>query len=296
MLGQVPVYYKESPQSNNLQEAAKVFKTRAQYSELIKDTKHAVTQLKDWKTDLSSEPNNTGPGVLALGASPKLVKWALKDQGFKVATVNASKIKPGMVPTQEFNEYLARKLGKLGQADSVILMDFADSGGSLLKIKEDVKALRRNGTVEPAETTETVHTVALGTSPGFHGEANEANKALIDKVVTDIPNLQHDLDKQRLKNFVLGRNKQKNDYDSWKNTTAATRDERMINGKRSHELYQQQKTLLRQALGLDVLNVKTEDFIQSNGSDTEFESDGSVYSVQGSEHGGSAKHHSTDPD
>jgi hypothetical protein len=52
--------------------------------------------------------------------------------------------------TAEFEEYLKRELDKCGSVTTFVLMDFADTGASLYKLKKDVKELRPLATVKTA--------------------------------------------------------------------------------------------------------------------------------------------------
>jgi hypothetical protein len=275
--GVVPVFCEPDVHADNFNAAIKMFNTRVKNNELIADVNSAILQLEEWEPRLSEEENNERPAILALGASPKMMKWALKDRGFKVATINASSIPREGAPTPDFKNYVDRKLQELGEPKSVIVMDFADSGASLLKIRDDVKALRGAARL-------TVRTVALGTSPAFESSKNEANRKLIDKVVEGIPSLETSLNEQQLKNHGLGRNKEKNHYATWNNTTASKLDMRPMKGMPAHEFYQQQKLLLKAAMQLPVLNVEVDNLLPQQ-EDLGFSSGESNHSARGSDHG-----------
>ncbi|WGG49421.1 hypothetical protein [Rugamonas sp. DEMB1] len=252
--GVVAVFCEPGVHADEFSAAIKMFNTRCEHKELIENVNSAISQLEEWEPRLDEIESNERPAVLALGASPKLVKWALKDRGFKVATINASSIPREGAPTPDFNNYVDRKLQKLGDPKSVIVMDFADSGASLLRIRDDVRTLRDDPRV-------TVRTVALGTSPAFKSSKNEANRELIDKVVGDIGTLETSLNEQRLKNHSLGRNKAKNYYATWNKADASKLETGSMKGMPAHEFYQQQKLLLKAAMQLPVLNVEVDNLL-----------------------------------
>jgi hypoxanthine phosphoribosyltransferase len=85
-------------------------------------------------------------------------------------------------------------------------MDFADTGASLYQLKKDVKKLRPQAAVQ---------TAAIGKSEMLDKEVNKKYKDDLDLIVTGIDSLQKDLREQRLKYYVVGRNKKKNPYAEW---------------------------------------------------------------------------------
>jgi hypothetical protein len=236
--------------------AVAVFAARLNRAPLVRDVASAVQQLQQYS-------GKTGCGYIALGGSPKLVKWALKAHGFTVCTVNASKVTEGTKRTPQFETYLERKLSKLGTPATYVVMDFADTGASLRQIKKDVSDLRPHARVLA---------VAVGNSPGFLAESKPEFRAGIDHVLTGIPDLTKALHEQTLKFYVLGRNKQKNDYATWNDTQSTQLDTTKTAGNKlpNNALFQQQKVLMPKVLMLPEVTVKFDDlFDETAGSDAD---------------------------
>ncbi|MGD1926355.1 MAG: hypothetical protein ACFB03_19535 [Paracoccaceae bacterium] len=235
-----PLFYDGVVPNATLDMAWRIFFARQ--GGLVEEVRDAANQLA--RLDESAAPNT---GYVALGASPKLVKWALKSLGKPICTVTVSGIKKGVPPSEAFLSYLQGKISKLGDCEKIVVFDFADTGASLLKIKEDIES-----TCEKMGRRVPVMTAALGTSPQFHGTKNAENKAAINFEVRSIPNLQQALYKQNTKGS-LGRNKVKNAYDGWS-------DERR-GFSETHDKYQDSKatwtTLLGQ--GLTAIQLTEED-------------------------------------
>lgn len=140
---------------------------------------------------------------IAVGQSAKPVSWQLKDKGAAVISVNVSSINKNEAPTKDYQAYLQKKIGdKLNGRRSIVVMDYADSGASLRRVKADIKGLPKMDQVQ-------VQTVALGTTQP-HGLAG------IDMVFSksEFNELNEALHGQDLK-LVMGRKKVKNDYKTW---------------------------------------------------------------------------------
>jgi hypothetical protein len=102
--------------------------------------------------------------------------------------------------------------------------------------------------------------------------------------ILSFSSLKKALNEQQLKNHGLGRNKEKNPYASWNNTTAAQLDMSPMKGMHAHEFYQQQKSLLKAALQLPVLNVEVGNLLPQE-EDLGFSSGESSHSARGGDHG-----------
>ena len=258
--GIVKVHCAEGTSSADLAGPARTFDIRLGRAALFRDTRSAVQQLQELYA-------KDGTGYIAVGGSPKLVKWLLKQRGFSVVTVNASGVALDKSATGEFTAYLGRKLDKLGAPARYVVMDFADTGASLIKLKADIQALRPSAEVRA---------VAIGTSPEFNASKNADNKARIDTVLAGIPDLQKALHEQSLKLYVLGRNKVKNDYATWstersKALAGAPESGSGIKATTLHAHYQAQKTALPPLIDLPEVDVKFEDLFDE-ASDSEYES------------------------
>lgn len=247
--GHVSVYCTQETTAAELNRPAQIFEVRHGGAALFRDTRSAVEQLQ-------GQYAKDGTGYVAVGGSPKLVKWLLKKRGFKVVTVNVSKVAPGMSPTPDFLKYLEVKLTKLGNPARIVVMDFADTGGSLIQLKADVARLRED---------KDIRTVAVGTSDKFNASYNAANKAKIDVVLVGIPNLSKALTEQQLKLHILGRNKEKNEYESWskeQSTVLAGKAGKGSSIKQDTTLsahYQTQKAIMPQVIDLPELVFLVED-------------------------------------
>jgi hypothetical protein len=136
---------------------------------------------------------------MALGASPKLIKWVLKRKGYNAVAISVSKVTAKAKPTGEFLEYVKRKLAKITN-NNIVLMDFVESGESLVEVKSVLSGLWKRGVVAA---------VALGTGSKF--EPDGAYAAKIDYVVKNIPNLTKGFEMNTYKQ-ILGRNKDMRDY------------------------------------------------------------------------------------
>ncbi|MBP5943291.1 MULTISPECIES: hypothetical protein [unclassified Pseudomonas] len=147
-----------------------------------------------------------GSGFLSLGASPKLVKWRMKQKGVTVKAVNVSSIAIGATPSLAFTTYLNGKLPTLPKDKPIVVFDFTDSGASLYQVKRNVQAL--------VPGTE-VKTVAVGHSEKLLKGINRTYKDDLDHIFNEtIPTLSRLLFTQSTKG-TLGRAKPKNPYGSW---------------------------------------------------------------------------------
>jgi len=147
-----------------------------------------------------------GSGFISLGASPKLLKWRMRQKFAIIRTVNASKIEAGADPTPAFIEYLKGKLSVLPADKPIVVLDFADSGVSLYQIKRAIQSIRPDAAIK---------TVAVGHSEKLLKESNKAYKDDLDRIFNEeIPSLSSSLFKQATKN-TLGRSKVRNPYATW---------------------------------------------------------------------------------
>lgn len=208
-------------------------------------------------------------GFMALGASPKIVKWALQTKGAITTTINASRIKVGVAMTLDFKTYLKRKLQKLAGKQQIIVMDYADSGASLFKIKQDVLACCEE---MPVFQGTVIATTAVGASDVLEKGCNATYKGDIDYIFTEeeIPTLRQLLYTQSLK-AIIGRAKNKMEYENWKESER-TRGE-------GFGSYSYNRTVYRQILSLPDQLITTEDFnslfpeTDSDDDDFSFDSD-----------------------
>lgn len=137
--------------------------------------------------------------IAALGASPKFIKWILKQKGYNTVAISVSKVKGDVEPTKEFIEYVERKLGKISN-NNIALLDFVDSGESIVQIKTILSKLWKKGRVDA---------VALGVGAKFKPEGSYAPS--IDFIVKNIPELTKGFQGVSYKN-QLGRAKDMVDY------------------------------------------------------------------------------------
>lgn len=255
--GLVPVYCETDTTSEKFEDALKVLTSRMGKGKLFQDVRSAVGQLQEMY-------GKGGTGYIAVGGSPKLVKWLLKKRGFAVVTVNVSGVGATGARTEEFTEYLRRKIAKLGSPDRYVLMDFADTGVSLIKLKQDVLELVGG---------KSVSAVAVGTSHEFHATKNQTNKMQIDKILTGIPDLTKALTEQTIKLYVLGRNKEKNPYATWSfaqgdKLAGAPEAGSGIKASTLSEHYQSQKASIPRLMELDLIEINIESLIEDDTSDS----------------------------
>ncbi|WP_233857418.1 hypothetical protein [Paraburkholderia sp. HD33-4] len=251
--GRVPIYDVKGTKPETRRSAIADFLHRMGYAKLFGDTCSAVQQL-------IQKCGEDGVGYIAVGGSPKLVKWLLKYRGFKVVTVNVSevsKVELEHAPTSDFKRYLARKLEKLGNPGRYIVLDFADTGDSLIKLKRDVK-----DTLEQAGRSAEVLAVAVGGSPKFFSEKNTTKREQII-VLDGIPDLTEVLHKQLLKNYILGRNKAKNPYATWSEEQSKKLEVPTQAGIKDHTHYQTMKTALPKLIGMGRIQVDIVDLLDN---------------------------------
>ncbi|MCE4072329.1 MULTISPECIES: hypothetical protein [Pseudomonas] len=184
-----------------------------------------------------------GSGFISLGASPKLIKWRMKQKGASIRAVSVSGIKVGNLSTEPFREYLKNKIASLPKEKPIILFDFVDSGSSLYQIKRDIQAV---GKCE-------VKTVAIGHSVQLMKHCNQLYKADLDHVFKEtIPTLSDMLFTQSTKS-TLGRAKPKNPYISWSHTNRVAHE--------SAGIYQQAKLDYRAAMNAGCFRLDENDLI-----------------------------------
>ena len=252
--GLVTIWCAPSISVKKLEEAGRLFAVRTGRKELFRDVQSAVEQL-------AAKYDRDGTGYIALGGSPKIVKWLLKKRGFNVVTVNVSAVPSEGAASAEFTTYLTRKLDKLGAMAKLVVLDYADTGASLVKIKADVKAIRPSAHVTA---------VAVGKSPTYsNGDISRSGQ--ID-VLTGVPTLQKDLHEQRLKFYILGRNKIKNPYATWSAETGARLDDSLMAKKSdgtNTSFYQNQKADFAKVIDLPLLEVSVDiaDFLEDSVED-----------------------------
>ena len=230
----ITIWYPSTVDTAVVRQAARIFAERTQFT-LLADVQSAMNQIV--------EVGGKEAVYVCLGASPKLVKWLLKLRGFTVHTLNVSGITLKGARTADLEEYIRRKLEKY-ENRKFVLIDFADSGVSLYKLKRDLTDI-----LKPDE----VLTVALGCSPALNKEINATYKGDLSRIVTGIPTLQDMLEKQSTKE-MFGRNKVKNPYSNWAIDTAKTLDG-------SSAKFQQAKAVLPSAMALGPLKITEDDWI-----------------------------------
>lgn len=140
--------------------------------------------------------------IAALGASPKFIKWILKQKGYNTIAISVSKVKGGVEPTEEFIEYVKGKLAKVTN-NKIALLDYVDSGESIVEIKTVLSRLWKKGPVVA---------VALGVGAKFKPDGEFAGK--IDFIVKNIPELTKGFQGVKYKN-MLGRAKDMRDYTTY---------------------------------------------------------------------------------
>jgi hypothetical protein len=140
--------------------------------------------------------------IAALGASPKFIKWILKQKGYNTIAIGVSKVKLGVKPTGEFIDYLNRKLGKVTN-NKIVLLDYVDSGESIVQIKRILTELWKKGPVVAA---------ALGAGTKFKEDGEYAKE--IDFIVKNIPELTKGFQGVKYKQ-ILGRAKNMVDYSTY---------------------------------------------------------------------------------
>lgn len=178
-------------------------------------------------TALLEKYNPASTVFVALGQSAKQVSWQLKDKKAAVVNVNASGISELVDPTEPYLQYLKKKISKqLPGKSTVVVVDFANTGASLRRVKADIQGL-------PGLEKTAVLTVALGVDPDNLPKG-------IDHVLdtTQHEQLNEALLDQKLK-MLMGRSKVSNNYQTW---NAADNE----NPDPSHESYQLKKQLFKQ--------------------------------------------------
>ncbi len=160
------------------------------------DINSAVTQI------VANYPPDEN-AFLALGASPKMIKWILKKKGYNTVAISVSKITAKGEPTQEFEAYVKRKLEKV-KRNSIVLLDFVNSGESMAVMKVYISKLWKGP----------VKAVALGVGTGFKPEGEYAKS--IDFIVKGIPALSTGFEQNTYKQ-KLGRAKDMRDFATFPN-------------------------------------------------------------------------------
>lgn len=198
----VGVWAKVEVLTNAHEERMRVFMSLSNCAEYIKESNQAVmwlgTEIGDWNNKC----------IIALGASPKLLKWTMKAKGWPVVNVNISgmsDVSPDIKINEDLKAYLLRKFEKFPNATEYIVIDYADTGTSLVVMQGIIKSIK--GENWP------VKLFATGIGPKF----KEANAKRTDDKITKVHGLKEmtgALRFQHLKKMV-GRPKPKNPVTSW---------------------------------------------------------------------------------
>jgi hypothetical protein len=207
--GAIPVWHRRGYRTRVPHEAA-IFADRVAMGPYVKEIDTLISRLRQRFGDSA--------GYIAVGASPKLVKWEMKARHLPVCALNVSRGLHGFDPTADFEAYLKRKLDKLGPRSTYVVMDFVNTGTTLQHIRGIVRRMR---------PTADVFMAAIGTARD--GCANVADFRSAP------PNLSQGLFDRATKHF-LGRHKPRNHLDSWsaeQNRTSATCSRGSGPGRRS---------------------------------------------------------------
>jgi hypothetical protein len=186
--GLVPVWYHNGDEHRVAREAG-IFALRVFVAPWVREIDCVIRTLQTKYGD--------NAGYIALGASPKLIKWEMKARGLPVCAVNASRGEQSYEPSKEFQEYLERKLQKLGERQPYVLIDFVHTGRSLHFMKQCVSSLRPQATVYSVAT-------GIWASAVVHPVDFEIN-------VLKLQNALRTLGTKHL----LGRHKPRNPVDCW---------------------------------------------------------------------------------
>lgn len=141
---------------------------------------------------------------VALGASPKMIKWILKRKGYETVSINVSKVHSNVGTTKEFELYVRGKLDRI-RKNKIVLFDYVNSGEGVAEIKTYLSRLWNKGPIMA---------VALGVGPKFQPGGAYAQQ--IDYIVLGIPELTKGFEALTYKK-ILGRNKVQRDYATYPN-------------------------------------------------------------------------------
>jgi hypothetical protein len=261
MFGQVPVWHEQGLSAETVLLAIRVLlarKTDFPFNEITS----AVTQIVS-----KYPPNNYA--FVALGASPKMVKWILKQKGYQTVSINVSKVSSNATPPQEFEVYVRRKLNKITK-NHMVLFDYVNKGESMAEIKLYLSRLWNKGQIMA---------VALGLGPDYVPNSKYAQQ--IDYVVAGIPTLTKEFHANTYKQ-ILGRSKDMRDYATFPNTV---KDGEVPDGLKKK--YAAFKPSFARAAELGRSNIRLDEFIEmalseSHNSDDAVEKmDGSAQSSDG---------------
>jgi hypothetical protein len=165
---QVPVWYPQSAPVADVQRATHTFIVRTSKTFPFDEIHDAVWQIL----------NRYSPSLysfLALGASPKPIKWVMRRQGVDVVAFSVSKVAANVPVTDALLQKLQLKLAKIVH-NNIVVLDYTHSGEGLVVIKRLVAQHWKRGIVAA---------VSLGRGPdmkaAFIGE--------IDYFVQGTPNL-----------------------------------------------------------------------------------------------------------
>jgi hypothetical protein len=137
--GQIPVWYPQGTPLIDVQKAVRVFIVRTSTSFPFDEIHEAVGQIL-------GRYNPSFYSFLALGASPKPIKWVMRRQGVDVVAFSVSKVAAGIAVTAALQQKLQQKLAKL-QFNNVVVLDYTHSGEGLVTIKNLVAQSWQRGIV-----------------------------------------------------------------------------------------------------------------------------------------------------
>lgn len=262
------IWLHKQMQESTAYDVIALYMARCEIREYLSDINSIVNQLREYSS-------NDTVGYITIGESPKLIKWKMKIDGFNVITLSVSGIKLLASRTEDFTAYLTEKLNRLSGCGSFVIIDFADTGASLLRIKADIEELREGSKV-----------VMVAIAYRGSIDAKFAGRENV-KVIVGTDKFFLDLHRQHIKLYVTGRHKAKNDYGTW-----STEKHRELYagepGAGDHVFFETKKPLLRRALNMvaiSILLLEPDDFIDGNATqdnelDVNNNSDSDSYDVE----------------
>jgi hypothetical protein len=194
LAGQVSVWHEVTVPTTIVDAAVQVF--------ILRMSKYPFAEINSAVNQIVAQYNPRDYSFLAIGASPKVIKWILKKKGYNTVAISVSKVTSANESTPEFKEYVQRKLAK-ATASNLVLLDFVESGDSLVQMKNYISKLWTRGTVSAA---------AIGVGAKYKPGTPTTNQ--IDFIVQNIPELTRHFEGNVFKQR-LGRNKLPKDYTTY---------------------------------------------------------------------------------
>lgn len=195
MCGKVAVWADPSVSADLVRNAINVFLIRIDSEYPMNELASAVNQIVT-RYPLGSH------SIVALGASPKMIKWMLKRLGYDTIAISVSKVRATSDSTPEFREYVQGKLSKV-KRQNLVVIDFVLEGEGLVRIKQYLMQLWNPGQVIA---------VALGAGTKFKKDG--ANAPHIDFIIEGIPELTMKFEANQFKT-KMGRSKDMLDYSTY---------------------------------------------------------------------------------